>query len=111
MRLTHRLRQMRVLELGSGLGKCGLLAHLWITSQNIGGTSFTVLTDGETNVLHAGTASSILFGCDLIYNNKRNVLGLFETVNKLLDNDRRELILAHNEEHSVPIGEGHVGCI
>lgn len=37
----------RLLELGSGLGKCGLLAHNLLNCQ-----STTVLTDGDTNALH-----------------------------------------------------------
>ena len=38
---------MKVLELGSGLGRCGLLAHLLLSHEN----TRTILTDGDTDVL------------------------------------------------------------
>jgi len=40
---------IRLLELGSGLGKCGLLLHLLLQSN--GRSDSTVLTDGDTNVM------------------------------------------------------------
>lgn len=40
---------IRLLELGSGLGKCGLLLHLLLQSN--GRSESTVLTDGDTNVM------------------------------------------------------------
>jgi predicted nicotinamide N-methyase len=41
--------QMKVLEVGSGLGRCGMLAHL--VSKAIGYDTKTVLTDGDTDTL------------------------------------------------------------
>ncbi|KAL3787369.1 hypothetical protein ACHAWO_000579 [Cyclotella atomus] len=42
-------RQMKVLEVGSGLGRCGMLAHL--LSKASGNDTKTVLTDGDTDTL------------------------------------------------------------
>jgi len=40
---------LRLLELGSGLGKCGLVAYHLLKAKH--GTNISVLTDGDTNVL------------------------------------------------------------
>jgi len=52
--ITHNTgkKERRLLELGSGLGKCGLLAHHLIQSNNMR-TNYksSVFTDGDTNVL------------------------------------------------------------
>jgi len=44
-------KERRLLELGSGLGKCGLLAHHLLQSNNTEPINTTVFTDGDTNVL------------------------------------------------------------
>ena len=46
-----RKKERRLLELGSGLGKCGLLAHLLLQAKQEDGLNETILTDGDTNVL------------------------------------------------------------
>jgi len=50
----------RMLELGSGLGKCGLLAHLLLQLNN------TILTDGDTNVLKLLRKNAVLTDDDII---------------------------------------------
>ena len=46
---TTNKGQMNILEVGSGLGKCGILAHLLSKSNNI--PTNTLLTDGDTDTL------------------------------------------------------------
>jgi len=45
--------QFDLLELGSGIGKCGLLAHLLLQTKDTtrGNAYHTVLTDGDTNAM------------------------------------------------------------
>ena len=46
---SDEIKNGNLLELGSGLGKCGLLLHLIL--QSYGRSESTVLTDGDTNVM------------------------------------------------------------
>jgi len=46
----NRKNQMRILEVGSGLGRCGMLAHL-LSKSNGNDETYTILTDGDTDTL------------------------------------------------------------
>ena len=140
--------EYRVLELGSGLGKCGLLVHLLLQSN--GYTNTTVLTDGDTNVLrllqknisfntfsndnddisrqqlkwgkdeaeaflsqqdhdlsyddYKNQTFDLIIGSDLLYTERNNIYPLIDTVAVLLSSlSGGKFILAHNEEHSIPV--------
>lgn len=128
-----------ILELGSGLGKCGLVAYHALNARY----GNTVLTDGDTNTMqllqknvafntshedgnriscqqlkwgrrNAKTFLSsmrdrginsfgLIIGSDLLYTNETNIHSLFETVDELLEKRRGRFILAHNEDHLVPV--------
>ena len=138
----EKKRGLRLLELGSGLGRCGLLTHYLTQARDTSQSVYcTVLTDGDTNVLKLlrmnvvlNTSSDedniscqqlkwgkeeakvflsqqeysskfdMIIGSDLLYTNRSNILPLFETVHGLISNQGRGFIIAHNEEHLVPVG-------
>jgi len=84
---NKRLRKIRAIELGSGLGRCGLLLHHLLATLHIVG-SHIYLTDGDTDTLAQ-------LRDNVIDNTKRD--GGTESTASVVNDQRHE---QHNDQHN-----------